>query len=492
MFTGVNLVHIFENEAKRGSRMLAMGMCFLFFSGCDSIDRNVYQEVQKIHAKNTSTTESSLKIPNFSKPSRNDEFTCSRRLEGTVDLYDLLDLAFENNSAIRVAWHQICIAQANKNQLDSAFWPQVSVGLKKTEVKQLGSVSGERKDHLLTAKTRAFFPEINISYSIFQFGTTREKSLAALDFVKFRDFQFSQALQDVAYAVQTAYFDLDSALATVKANEENLNDASVSLEAAQIKFNAGLASKQDVLKAKTVYSSATYELENSRATVESARAHLTRAVGIPISEDFKIETGQLVLESSPILSDVKIFLDEALKSRKDLQAQEVLTHSKEHQLKSQKYSQFPELFVSASLSSKRVHGYKGDYSNYSLCLGAQWDIFDGFYKSNAELMAREELKAQQQSSRSKIIDIESEVWDSFHTLKSSIQKMEAAKQSEIFALESFDCAKESYQAGLCSFTDFLTAQSLLASARRQRVCAHNDLQKAWVKMSYVTGKILEK
>jgi outer membrane protein TolC len=160
-------------------------------------------------------------------------------------------------------------------------------------------------------------------------------------------------------------------------------------------------------------------------------------------------------------------------------------------LNAKKYDRYPEAVAGVRASRKKFQHTSGMYNNFEAYVALKWDIFDGHLKMADQLMAHEEMKIASQQLREQALDISSEVWACFYTLKSAIQKLDSAKKAEDCALEAFNYTKEAYGSGLSSFTDLSTSQSALSNARKQLIFAKNDLSVSWVKLAYCTGKILE-
>ncbi|MDR1435275.1 MAG: TolC family protein [Puniceicoccales bacterium] len=406
-----------------------------------------------------------------------------------LDLYELLDLAFERNPSTKIAWRQAMVASAQKTKTESAFYPRLGVSLNAARVDQLGGMGTDKK-HLTTSVSTVAYPQVEISYSLLKFGAHREQSHGALSTLKAANFQFNQTLQDVAYAVELGYFALNSAIAIVHANEQNLEDAKVALDAAKNRHQSGLANRQDLLKAQAAHSAAVFELENSRSAVEMARARLARVMGVQVSEKLRIAEGNE--NEIPDVDNMENLIRKALEMRQDMRAKWETLEAKEHALKSKAYDRYPEVVAGLSASRKKIKDIPGMYNNFEAYIGLKWDIFDGHLKESEQLMAYEEMKIARQQLKLKALDISSEVWEYFHALKSAIQKLDSAKETENCALEAFNYTKEAYGNGLSSFTDLLTSQNALSVARKQLVCAKNDLAVGWVQLAYCTGKILEK
>ncbi|MDR0418251.1 MAG: TolC family protein [Puniceicoccales bacterium] len=453
----------------------------LWLAGCSSFENAILKNEQQIcHVSETigNTTSDWVFLP---------EHEVS--FEHELDLYELLDLAFIHSPETKTAWAQAALASAQKTKVDSAFYPHAAISLNTARVEQLGAPEPNGK-HLTTPLSNVIYPQVEINYSLFKFGAHRQSSQAALAALKAANFQFNQSLQDVAYRVELAYFSLDSAIAIVKANGQNLEDAKVALDAAQNRYQSGLANRQDLLKAQAAHSAAAFDLENSRSAVESARAHLAIAIGIRVNEKLRI-----VMSDAKVVPDVdelEHLIKKSLEMRQDMLAKRELLVAKQHGLEAKKYDQYPELVTGLKASRKKIQDTPGMYNNFEAYVGLRWDIFDGHLKMAERLMAHEELEISRQQLKAKALTVAGEVWECFYALKSAVQKLNSAQNSERCAWEAFNYSQEAYANGLCSFTDLLTSQNALSVARKQLVCAKNDLSVSWVRLIYCTGRILKK
>lgn len=408
-----------------------------------------------------------------------------------LDLYELLNIAFENHPQAKIAWHQALESAAAKLKTDSAFYPHVDVSVNAVRAEQLGSAQKVGDSvRMTTATSNMVYPEISVSYSLFKFGAHKAESQAALNSLEAANFRFNQTLQDIALKVELAYFNLDSALATVDANRQNLEDAQVALDAANDRHASGLANKQDVLKAQAAYSAAVYDLENSKSAVETVRANLAAAIGVNISKNLRIT--RVAEEKYPEVDDVEKVIQEAVARRQDILAQEKTLDAQVEKLNARRRDQYPEIVAGLTASRKKIQHVNGAYNNFNAYIGVKWNLFDGYSQMADRLMAYENVKVAQLQLKSKVIDVTSQVWEHFFAYQSAAHKLDAAKESERCAEESFNYTREAYRNGLCSFTDLLTSQNALSLARRQLVCAKNDLSIEWMQLAYSTGKILEK
>lgn len=502
------------------------GVMLFTISGCSSFESSVEKDQEKIHisalqatcpqfaqkiSKQDESTQDDAAIQDINKTALysnsiggknvvDDTIISENSRLAQMDLEHLLSLAIKNDPSTKISFNQFQIALDRKKQADSAFFPTVSLGLTAAKAKTMGSVNAQDQKKLTTTTATSVFPSVNIYYSIFKCCAHKEGSLAALSHISAQSATYSYAVQNLMYRVMSAYYDLSSAYATVKANEKNVYDTQVILEAANKRHSSGLTNKQDVLKAETAHSSAIYDLENARALVESARAQLAQVVGqsdighleVDVIDLDDVSSKNNIYYMDDNLQNLENLLSTALQDRQDIRALEYQLSSAQHNTKAKRSDQLPEAFISGEFSSKKFKHFNGNYSNYQIAAGIKWDIFDGFYKSAAQHIAKKEEKIAEEQLRAKIIEINSEVWASFYALKSASKKIEAARRAEEFATESLESTQKSYSGGLCSFTDLLMAQNSLSVARKQKVLAYNDSMKSMTRLMFVTGQFLSK
>jgi outer membrane protein TolC len=425
-------IDIFRIITMKGFTFLTI----LWLAGCNSFDNAILKNEQQASYVGEILENKTLDLVYPSKY----EVSFDHKL----DLYELLDLAFAHNPETKVAWCQSALASAQKTKADSAFYPHVAGSLNVARAEQLGAPASDEK-HLTTSVSNVIYPQVEISYSLFKFGAHRESSRAALSALRAANFQFNQALQDVAYRVELAYFSLDSALAIVKANGQSLEDAKVALDAAQNRHQSGLANRQDLLRAQAAHSAAAFELENSRSAVESARAHLAIAVGIRVNDRLRIVMSDT--QAIPDVDELEHLIEKSLEMRQDMRAKRELLAAKQHGLEAKKYDQYPELVTGLRASRKKIQDTPGMYNNFEAYVGLRWDIFDGHLKMAERLMAHEEMEISFQQLKAKALAIAGEVWECFYALKSAVQKLNSSQNSERCAGEAINYSQEAYTNG---------------------------------------------
>ncbi|MDR2777029.1 MAG: TolC family protein [Puniceicoccales bacterium] len=396
-----------------------------------------------------------------------------------LDLPMLLDIAFENNPSTKKSWQAARIAAAQSGKATNIFFPKVTISgmAEKSEANAPG----------LKNSTTAFYPAIEIQYSIFQFGGHAKYADAARQLFYAANYQHNRALQTLAYEVQKCYFALDSAEEAVETSQRNLDDAFVAYDAAFIKNQSGLSNIQDFLQAKANKSRAEFDLENAKAHVELARANLANAIGVPVSEAIRIVQSDDENDIKDLDINVQDLIAGAMQTRQDMLAQHSIVAAKKDVTWTSSSKLLPELVIGGASNRKWFHGEDEHFNNFNIYASLRWTIFDGFNNMYDIIESRAALRSAEHELKQMQLSITSDVWVKYYAFKSAIKQLNAARNYEQSAQESFDSIVIAYGEGLSSFGDLMAAQTQLASARQQTVISKNNLSVAVVDLAYVVG-----
>ncbi|MDR2628677.1 MAG: TolC family protein [Puniceicoccales bacterium] len=396
-----------------------------------------------------------------------------------LDLPMLLDIAFENNPSTKKSWQAARIAAAQSGKAASIFFPKVTISgmVEKSEANAPG----------LKSSTTAFYPAIEMQYSIFQFGGHTKYANAAKQLLYAANYQYNRALQTLAHEVQKCYFALDSAEEAVETSQRNLDDAFVAYDAAFIRNQSGLSNIQDFLQAKANRSRAEFDLENAKAHVELARANLATAIGIPVSEAIRIVQSNDENDIKDLDIDVQDLIAGAMQTRQDVLAQHSIITAKKDITWTNSSKLLPELVIGGAGNRKWFQGGDEHFNNFNIYASLRWTVFDGFNNTYDIIESRAALRSAEQELKRMQLSIASDVWVKYYAFKSAIKQLNAARNYEQSAQESFDSTVIAYREGLSSFGDLMAAQTQLASARKQTVMSKNNLSMAVVDLAYVVG-----
>ena len=205
------------------------------------------------------------------------------------DLPSLVDLALRTSPQTRHAWYTALEANAQTGQSEAPNYPKIEASAPGGYLKLPTQFPGQT----LVIRQEAFLPQIKVSYDLLDFGRTSAAERSAREQLIAANFAFNQAIQDVVFNVEKAYYILSAANASVSAAEANLKLARTSLGAVQERHQVGLATEPQILLAKQVEAQAVYDLENVKSMVHDAEVGLRQAVGLAADTDISIQSSQL-------------------------------------------------------------------------------------------------------------------------------------------------------------------------------------------------------
>jgi outer membrane protein TolC len=401
-----------------------------------------------------------------------------------LDLPMLLDIAFENSPMTKKSWQAARISAAQNGKVASVFFPRVKIS---GVVDKMKSHTPGPNDSTVENSATTFYPAIELQCSVFNFGGHAKSVDAARHLLYAANYQHNRALQTLARDVQRCYFALDSAESAVEASEENLRDALIMYDAAFIRYESGLSNIKDFLQAKVGKSRAEFELEEAKSQVESARAALAGAIGVPVSANLKIARNTDQDDIKDLELNIQDLIAETVHTRQDVLALNSVVMAHQGGVWASSSKLFPELVIGASGNRKSYQHKHGQFDNYDIYAALQWTVFDGFSSAYDLMESKAKLKVAEQDLRQKQLLVASEVWSKYHAFKSAKKQLNAARNYEQASRESFDSMLISYKNGLASTSDLMAAQTQLAAARKQTVICKNNLCMSILELAYAVG-----
>ena len=412
-------------------------------------------------------------------------------LSKPLALTDLADIALANSPATRQRWHQARASAAQVREVQGLFMPEVTI-----------SATGLRQG--VEANTNSFDtgflkygPSLQVNYLVINFGGGRHAAVEqALQTVYAADYSFNRSVQDVLYAVATAYYAAVSARSAVEAYEASVKDAETALDAAKTGKAAGIGTELDVLQAQAGCDQARYALANARGQAGIASGNLCLALGLPADAPLQIVTPASNLPPPLDEQDMKRLIDEALQRRPDIAALRSLLAAGNAAVQVAGAAYWPSLYVNGSLGRNYYDTITGkelqeDDWSYGAGISLQWTLFNGFQTTSARNIAIEQAHAAAAQLKLAELAASADVWSRYQAYRTALQKTEFSSAFLKTATASYTLALDSYKAGLRGILDLLNAETQLAQARSQQVAAQQDVAAALAGLAYATG-LMEK
>src|SRR3989344_884868 len=426
--------------------------------------------------------------------------------KGELSLAELLDIALQNNPSTKRTWAMARSSAAEYGTSLAPFYPSLQfssfyfrqrAAFPQTGVPTatagspttLSSGSGTSSTISEGYFTEAG-PDVILSYTLFDFGQRTAAASAAREALYYADLTHNQQIQTVLQEVMSGYYTYLYQLAVKRADEANLANAEMALDAANEKFAFGLAALGDVAQARTQYLQSKIQLTTQKQNVEQSLAQRAVDMGLPATIAFDVQPLPEQVVADPLLEDVNTLVSFAQQQRQDFLAAQADVRSKEASLLQAQRAVYPT--IDSQLSSGRYWFQQGivePENHWTAILSLSFPIFNGFYYRN-EIKSAE---ANVELSRAGLLQTELSMIQSVtnahmgvHTAATNLKDTdEYLKAAEL----EFNIALASYKAGTMTILDVLQAQSSLADARSQKANAEKNWFLSLAEIAYATGSL---
>src|SRR5437773_6235677 len=335
----------------------------------------------------------------------------------TYNLAELIDIAQRSNPETRVAWERARMAAAAVGLTESAYYPylvgaaaggydRAFIPFPTLRVKQqppptngnLPNVEIVGGGTLITESLLAR-GELNAKWLLIDFGERSAIRAAAREKLMMANVGFNGTHQKIVFDVTDRFYQLGTARQKVMVTQSALDAAKTVEQAAQARFENGLATKPELLQAQQQSAQSNFDLQASLGGESDARVALIESIGL-------LPTVQLKVADLPPRSgldsqsedSVGELITKALAQRPDLVAKLANARSKEYEIRRIRAEYYPKVTLDAHVSETELQvsvknsPYFGG-ADYTLgaFLTMEVPIFDGFARRHKLDMAEADL-----------------------------------------------------------------------------------------------------
>jgi outer membrane protein len=414
----------------------------------------------------------------------------------TYTLSELVNIAEQNNPDTRVAWENAKARAADLGIAKATLYPTLAAA---------ALAGSTREDVFLnTAYYRqtkeTFSPVFILDYTIFDFGKRSQEIAINRNNLLAANFEFNDTHRKIIFQVMEAYYRLLNTQGEQDVAEANLTNAQTVQQAAEARLQNGLATLPDVLEARSATAQADYDLQAAIGATEIAYGNLATALGISPTKQLQMETIQKLTLPQAIDETVDASIDKALAQRPDLLSRVAELRAAGAEVKGARRAYFPTLGVDGTAGLARTYGEQislpGAYSptqqTWSARLSFTWTLFDGLAREQRLAKAKADQKQAAAALDAVRDQVENDVWSAYSTARTALREQRAAAALLAAASESYDAALASYNYGVRTQIDVVSAQRRLAEARTEDVTARTDLLTAMAALAFQTGDLLHK
>ncbi len=401
-----------------------------------------------------------------------------------LTLERVLDIALQNNPRTQAAWASARAAWAEMGARKAAYYPSLDLGGNFTRTKQ--TVGGQ-----LSFLQTTYGPSVALSALLYDFGRREADVDAAEAAALASGFAFNAVLADTVLLVQESFYRYVNAQALLEAARAGLEDAEVSLKAADERRGAGVATIAEVLQARTVRSRALLIQQETEGAVQALRGAMATVMGLPVTTPFEAQPlPDAIAPPAGLDGTIEELVEAALSGRPDLEASRARALEAALEAKRVRAEAWPSLTAGGAFG--RYYYYHSDRDandTYSGTIGLRFPLFTGFEHSYRLKKAEAEAEANRAETRDLANQVALQVWNSYYAVQTALKQVSTSADLLASADESAAVALERYKAGVGTILDLLSAQRALSEARAQAVLARSDWLISLARLARDTGRL---
>ncbi len=398
-------------------------------------------------------------------------------------LNDLVQLALEKNSDMRLAWARVEEAKAYVQQTQSAFFPQLSLGASGSQNRMSNEISG-RSPGMHPRLVESYGGNLAMNYEADIWGKVRraneqqQANLLATYYAK-----DAMRLTVVSMVVMN-YLALRAADAQLVITANTLRTREESVALTKSRMESGLVSPIDYHQARGLLAQAhaqEADFKRQRALAEHQLALITA------QPELKIQSGDLKLLPVPPAPPVGLPA-QLIENRPDVRQAEAILMASNANIGVARSNYFPAFNLTGSLGSSAKELGKlfiGSADVWSVALSLAMPLLD-FGRINAQVKAAEALNQQSLIAWEKALHV---AYQEVRDALVSVREQEIAEAAALVRADSarqvLGIATQRYKAGHTGYLELLDSERThneaeinLIAIRQARLNATVNLFKA--------------
>ncbi|QSA96655.1 TolC family protein [Methylococcus sp. EFPC2] len=416
----------------------------------------------------------------------------------TLDLPQLLDLAYAQNPDMQAAAERIGQSQAQVAEALAAFYPKLTGRLgysySNDPAMAFSAIVSQRRfnnGHFENINNPGFVenfrPELVGTLSLFRGGQDYYRKKAAELGVEAAELQRAALRNDLAAAVTAAYYAALAAPQHVEVARRSLAAVENELGHARHEYQAGARLKADVLSLEVRRSEAREAELHAENAVELTRSALKRLVGLGAADRLAVRENATPAPSE-IKDELAELIAEGLARRPEMQAASRVVEMREKEVRAEKGGHLPRINAYAAYGlNERSPEFDFRHDNLTLGVNAEVDLFSGGAVS-ARISGSERKLAEARAAQEKArLAIEDEIQQARANFQEAEARREVAENAAQAAAEALRLVNEEYRAGAATVTRFLEAEADRARSETRAVTARYDIQVAKANLQKAVG-----
>ena len=420
-------------------------------------------------------------------------------LSHAVDLLGVYELAQTNDAELRAAERRLAIAGEIPVQTRAALLPRISGSASQTLGRSSPSVAGTS---LPSTDIDQRNYSISLSQTIYNDANSGRLERGRAELAA-ADAQYMEAFQNFLFRVSERYFDVLTALDTVRFAEAEETALRRQFEQAEQRFEVGLAAVTDVHEARAAWDAARARVIVAENRVEDAREALRETTGTRF-ENFARLIDEVPL-SPPDPSDSSEWIRTALEASPQVRQQRHQVDAADADVRIARAGHLPSLGLTGSFSRNQNNEFvlrdpetqaqigttTFRTDGWQLGLTLSIPIFEGFATQSQRRQAGESLRLADevldQTERAVVRQTET----AYRAVIAGVQEVEARRQALVSAESALEATNAGFEVGTRTIVDVLLSEQRFFQAERDYSNARHQFILNGLRLRQAAGLLEE-
>ncbi len=297
-----------------------------------------------------------------------------------------------------------------------------------------------------------------------------------------------QTEDEVVYAAELSYWGMATAIAYRDAARRYLSIIEDTYRIVNDRFEEGLISRNDLLMIQTRLQEARLRLSNAETGYTQALIAMNTLMGAPVDEP--VEIADSIDTALPPLP-AAVSLDEALAARPDYMIAESNVLMSQQQLRLTRSRYLPSLAVgfTGQYATKSINIDGKGFGNGIAFAQLRVPVFNWNERKHKSAMDQSAIRISEEELSAAVDQVSRQMNDAYARMVASYNDIETARGSVDVARQSLSLNTFSYNEGLLTILDVLSAQLSWLSAYNNLIATSYNCRQAIADYMKATGRL---
>ena len=402
-----------------------------------------------------------------------------------LTLRDTITRALRYNLATIESGENARIARGQRLMALSRLLPQVNAGFSE-HVEQINLATFGLKLPGIPAVIGPYSyssMDASLSQTLFSFESI-QRFRAARTAEQAAQLTYNDVLDVVTLAVGNAYLQVIEAGSRIEAQEAQVRNARALYDQARDEVEAGTAPRIDLTRTEGQLHTEEVNLSVSRNNFDVAKLDLSRAIGLPLGQEFDLADQLPYSDINP--PSVEDALKLAYRSRSDLRAALSSEKAAGQTLSAAKGERFPVVAANGDYGDIGTT-FGHSHGDFTFQAGVNIPIFTGGRIKGDIAQAEGERRQRTAEAENIRGRIDYDVRTAFLNINAAKEQVEVARQNVALSNESLARSKDRFTSGVTDSVEVVQAQQALASANDQYITSLYNHSLAKLSMARALG-----